>query len=52
VPSHLNSRQKKALKDFSDACTTENYPMADQLRRRTEDFFKAKETLNKTKTES
>jgi molecular chaperone DnaJ len=51
VPSHLNSRQKKALKEFGDSCTIENHPMADQLRQRTDAFFKAKEVLEKTKTE-
>lgn len=52
VPAHLTSRQKKAMKDFGDACTSENYPAAEQLRRRTEEFFKAKDALNKLKTDS
>jgi molecular chaperone DnaJ len=52
VSNHLNSRQKKALKDFSDACTDDNYPMAHKLRTRSEEFFKARDVLKQAKTET
>jgi molecular chaperone DnaJ len=52
VPNHLSSKQKKALKDFSDACTEENYPLAHKLRARSEEFFKVRDSLNQAKTET
>jgi molecular chaperone DnaJ len=52
VPSHLSSKQKKALKDFSDTCADDNYPATQKLRARGEEFFKAKEVLKQAKTET
>jgi len=51
VPTRLNSRQKKALKDFSDTCEDENYPSGQALRERANAFFKAKQDVNKAKSE-
>jgi molecular chaperone DnaJ len=52
MPAHLSSRQKKALKDFADAHTDDNYPLARAVRERAEAFFKAKEELGKVKTDA
>ena len=52
IPSHLSSRQKKALKDFTDACGTENYPGAAKLRERAEAFFARNRDIGKPRTES
>ena len=46
VPAHLNSKQKKALKDFSDTCGTENYPLAQAIRERADAFMKRKQDLS------
>ncbi|MEI6563164.1 MAG: molecular chaperone DnaJ [bacterium] len=51
VSTRLNSKQKKALKDYSDLCTDDNYPMGQKLRDRAAQFFKAKQTLDKAKSE-
>jgi molecular chaperone DnaJ len=52
VPLHLSSKQKKILKEFSEACTEDNYPATNKLHARGEAFFKAKEALNQVKTET
>lgn len=51
VPVRLNSKQKKALKDFSDACEPDNYPLGQKVRDRAAVFFKAKQDLSKAKAE-
>ena len=51
VPLHLSSRQKKALKDFSDGCTDDNYPAGQKIRDRANMFFKAKQNLDKSKAD-
>ena len=47
VPVKLSSKQKKALKDYCDLCSEENYPMTRKLRERAEQFFKAKPNAEK-----
>jgi molecular chaperone DnaJ len=42
VPVKLSSKQKKALKDYSDLCADDNYPLSRKLRERAEQFIKAK----------
>lgn len=51
VPVHLSSKQKKALKEFSDACESDNFPIARKVRDRANEFFKAKEALKNVKDE-
>lgn len=51
VPVRMNSRQKKALKDFSDACEPDNFPLGQKTRERADNFFKAKQELSKVKEE-
>ncbi len=52
VPVHLDSKQKKILKDFSDSCEDSNFPLGRKSRDKASVFFKAKEDLNKVKTEA
>jgi molecular chaperone DnaJ len=52
VPARLSSKQKKALKDFSDQCTGDNYPQAKKLHEQAEAFMKARDDLKRAKTES
>lgn len=42
VPVKLSSKQKKALKDYADLCSEDNYPLTQKLRERAEQFIKAK----------
>jgi molecular chaperone DnaJ len=51
VPVRLDSKQKKILKDFSDSCEDSNFPMGQKSRDQAAVFFKAKQELNKAKTE-
>ncbi len=48
IPVHLNSRQKKAMKEFADARESNNYPGAAALRNRAEAFYDHKRKLTKT----
>jgi molecular chaperone DnaJ len=47
IPSHLNARQRKAIKDFADARESDNYPGGSALRARAEAFFERKQKLAK-----
>lgn len=49
VPVRLDSRQKKILKEFSDSCREENYPLGEKLRQRAGDFYRSKQDLAKTR---
>jgi molecular chaperone DnaJ len=51
VPVRLNSRQKKALKEFSEACESANFPLGQKIQDRANEFFKAKKNLAEAKTE-
>lgn len=51
VPVRLNSKQKKALKDFSDACESGNFPLGLKVQDRANAFFKAKKDLAEAKAE-
>ena len=51
VPVRLDSKQKKILKDFGDSCEDSNFPMGQKSRDQAACFFKAKQELNKAKTE-
>ncbi len=51
VPLKLSAKQKKALKEYSDMCEEENYPMTQKLRERASQFLKAKINLEKAKAE-
>lgn len=42
VPVKLSSKQKRALNDYADLCSDDNYPLTQKLRERTEQFLKAK----------
>jgi molecular chaperone DnaJ len=48
IPINLNSRQKKAMKDFADTREPDNYPGATAIRNRSEAFFERKRKLTKT----
>ena len=52
VPTHLSSRQKKALKDFGDSCTDDNHPLGRKIHESAEAFYKAREALGKTHTDT
>ncbi len=52
VPIRLNSKQKKALKDFSDACEPDNHPLGQKIRDRADAFFKAKQDLIKARADA
>lgn len=47
VPVNLNQRQKKAIKEFSEAREDGNYPQADTFKTRSESFFEKKKALGK-----
>jgi len=47
VPQSLNSRQRRALEDFADACTADNFPEARKLQKQTERFFSRRDALRK-----
>jgi hypothetical protein len=49
VPTRLDSKQKKMLKDFGESCKDENHPMSGKLRDQANGFFKAKQEIAKTK---
>ena len=49
VPSRLDSRQKRILKEFGEACEDSNFPMGQRLRERSATFFKAKQDLAKAR---
>jgi len=47
VPQSLNAKQRRALEDFSAACTPDNYPEARKLQKQTERFFERRDALRK-----
>lgn len=49
VPTRLNSRQKKLLRDFEEVCSADNYPHGMKLREAAEAFMKVRDTLKKEK---
>lgn len=51
VPVRLDSRQKKILKDFGEACGDGNFPMAGKLQERANLFYKARQNLARGKAE-
>ena len=51
VPVHLDSKQKKILKDFGDSCEDANFPLGQKTRDLANGFFRAKQELNKVKAE-
>jgi molecular chaperone DnaJ len=52
VPVRLDSRQKKVLKEFGDSCEASQFPMGQKSRELSDRFFKAKQELARTKSES
>lgn len=52
IPSRLNSKQKKMLRDFAEQCTGDNYPHIRKLHEQVELFMKAKDDLKRAKPES
>jgi molecular chaperone DnaJ len=47
VPQSLNSRQRRALEDFSAACTPDNFPEARRRQKQTDRFFERRDALRK-----
>lgn len=45
VPAHLNSRQKKALKEFQEASAPSNYPETVRVQQVAEQFFERKRAI-------
>jgi molecular chaperone DnaJ len=43
VPARLGARQKKALKDFADTCSKDNYPRVEEMREQAEALFRARQ---------
>ncbi len=44
-PAHLNSRQKKILKEFAETVEAGNYPLAEKARERAQAFFEKKQAI-------
>jgi molecular chaperone DnaJ len=47
APEHLTARQKKALKDFADDSSDENYPQAREHKKLVREFFDRKQAMGK-----
>jgi len=47
VPQSLNTRQRKALEEFSAACTLDNFPEAGRQRKSIDRFFERRDALRK-----
>ncbi len=47
IPTHLNSRQRKALEEFAAASEDRSYPAARQFRAKAEEFLSRRDVLRK-----